>query len=270
MPFVNIGGVTLHYRLSNARGGGLPIVFINSLGTDLRIWDAVAALLGETVPVLAYDKRGHGLSDLGRGIRDMDDHVTDLAGLLDHLGLNGAAVCGLSVGGLIAQRLHAWRPDLTVALILAGTAPKIGTAESWAARIATIERGGIAAISEGVLKGWFTPAFHEKRAAEVAGCRNMLERQSVPGYVGTCAALAAADYTDAARKIAVPTLCLGGDQDGTAPPHLMRSMADLIPGARFEIIRDAAHIPCIERPEAFAALVHAFLASLPFGAQAHA
>ena len=92
-----------------------------------------------------------------------------------------------------------------------------------------------------------------------------MTRQALAGYVGTCVAIRNADFTDAARRIEVPTLCVVGDQDGSTPPDLVRSLADLIPGARFEIIRNAGHIPCIEQPEALVALIRGFVASLAPG-----
>jgi 3-oxoadipate enol-lactonase len=110
-----------------------------------------------------------------------------------------------------------------------------------------------------VMPLWFTPSFHRDRAAELAGYRNMVSRQSVAGYTGTCAAIRDADYTQAAGRIAVPTLCVAGDTDGSTPPALVASMARLIPGARFETIRNAAHIMCVEQPEAVAALVRGFM-----------
>ena len=82
------------------------------------------------------------------------------------------------------------------------------------------------------------------------------------GYSGTCAAISKADYTEQAARIAVPTLCIAGDQDGSTPPELVRSLADLIPGARYEVIEGTAHIPCIEAPGAYAALVRGFLEEL--------
>ena len=78
--------------------------------------------------MLCYDKRGHGLSDLGGAPYSIDDHVDDLAGLVDHLGAGKVVLCGLSVGGLIAQGLSAKRPEIVRALILCDTAHKIGTA----------------------------------------------------------------------------------------------------------------------------------------------
>ena len=268
MPFVSIGGITLHHRYRPAAGNARPIIFMNSLGTDFRIWDEIVSALDGEMPQLVYDKRGHGLSDIG-GINAIDDHVDDLCGLIDHLGLGKVVLCGLSVGGLIAQGFYARRPEAVEGLILSDTAHKIGTADSWNARIATVESKGIQEIADGVLKMWFTPAFHMTRSAELDGYWNMLTRQALAGYVGTCAAVRDADFTEAARRIAVPTLCVVGDQDGSTPPELVRSLADLIPGARFEVISDAGHIPCVEQPEALTALIRDFVASLADGKQTH-
>ena len=123
MPFVNIGGITLHHRHIKATRSARPIVFINSLGTDFRIWDAVSSELSGEMPMLVYDKRGHGLSDIG-GIRTIDDHVDDLSGLIDHFGLTNVVLCGLSVGGLVAQGFCARRPEIVDGLILCDTAHK--------------------------------------------------------------------------------------------------------------------------------------------------
>lgn len=269
MPFVSIGGVALHHRHIEAAGTSHPIIFINSLGTDFRIWDEVVARLTGEMPMLVYDKRGHGLSDIGGGVRSIDDHVDDLAALIDHFGFDKVVLFGLSVGGMIAQRLYTRHPKCVEALILSDTAHKIGTAESWNTRIATVEHDGIDVIADGIMKVWFTPEFHAARAAELAGCRNMLTRQALPSYIGTCMAVRDADFTDSARRIAVPTLCIVGDQDGSTPPDLVRSLAELIPGARFEVIRDAAHIPCIEQPDTLTALIRDFVASLPKGKHDH-
>jgi 3-oxoadipate enol-lactonase len=263
MAFVDIGGVSVHFRHRRAAGGAPVLAFINSLGTDFRIWDDVADILTPDVSVLAYDKRGHGLTGQAGGVRSIDDHVDDLAGLLDHLGIEEAVLCGLSIGGLIAQGFVARRPQAVRGLILCDTAAKIGTAQSWNARIATVECGGIEAIADSVMEKWFTPAFHRDRPADLAGYRTMLVRQPAAGYVGSCVALREADYTQAVRAISVPTLCVVGDQDGSTPPELVREAAALIPGARFEIIAGAGHIPCVEQPEALASLIRGFIASLP-------
>ncbi|HXV30669.1 MAG TPA: 3-oxoadipate enol-lactonase [Sinorhizobium sp.] len=262
MQFARINDITIHYRLVGAVAEKPVLVFINALGTDFRIWRDVVINLAGDYAIVLYDKRGHGLSDIGQVPYSIEDHATDLAGLLDRLAVKQAIVCGLSLGGLIAQSLYRLRPDLIRALVLSGTAPKIGTAEMWDARIAAVEAHGIEAIADGVLERWFTPAFRRPENVAFVGYRNMLVRQPVSGYVGSCAAIRDADYTEAARKIAVPVLCLVGDQDGSTPPVLVRSTAKLIPGARLEVIRDAGHIPCVERPQALIAISRGFFAAV--------
>ena len=258
MAFVRINGILLHYRL-HGPAGAPALALVNSLGTDDRIWDPLIELLAADYRILSYDKRGHGLSDLGTPPYRMDDHVDDLCRLVDHAGASEVVVCGLSVGGLIAQGLFARRPAMVRALILCDTAHRIGTAESWNQRIATVRERGLEAIADGVMKLWFSPRFHAERRAELAGCRNMLVRQAVEGYAGTCAAIRDTDHTELVRQIGVPTLCLAGDQDGSTPPALVRSMADLIPGAEFAVVEGAGHIPCVEKPRELAALIWDFL-----------
>lgn len=259
MRFNKIGDVVLHFDHRGPDASRPLLVFLNSLGTDFRIWDTAAADLGADFQVLLYDKRGHGLSDLGDRPWTIETHVDDVVGLIDHLGGGEIVLCGLSVGGLIAQGVAARRPAQVRALILCDTAHKIGTEASWNSRIDAVTQAGIAPLVDGILKLWFTPAFHANAAEKLAGCRNMLIRQSVAGYAGTCAAVRDADHTDLVGRIAVPTLCLVGDQDGSTPPPLVRSMADLIPGAEFEVIADAGHIPCVEQPDALVARIRAFL-----------
>lgn len=263
MQFVSINDVVIRYDVAGAGDRKPVIVFINSLGTDARIWDLVLPKLSEDFALVTYDKRGHGLSDLGEPPYRIEDHAADLAGLMDHLGYGSAIICGLSVGGLIAQSLYATRPDLVRALILSNTAHKIGTAEMWAERIAKVEAEGLGPMVEGIMARWFTAPYRVPGNAAYRGYCNMLLRQPVAGYSGTCAAIRDADFTEIAKDIAVPTLCIAGAADGSTPPDLVRSLADLVPGSRYHVIDDAAHIPCVEVPAAYAAVIREFLAQLP-------
>jgi 3-oxoadipate enol-lactonase len=262
MQFAKIGDINLHYQLIGAPAGKPVMVFANSLGTDFRIWRDVVVRLAGDFAVVLYDMRGHGLSDTGQTPYAMDDHVGDLAGLLDFLGVRQTIVCGLSVGGQVAQGLYAARPELVRALVLCDTAHKIGTPEFWNARIAAVEENGIASIADGILERWFTSKFRTPENPAFSGYRTMLIRQPVEGYAATCAAVRDADFTEAVRKIAVPAICIVGDQDGSTPPDLVLSTAKLIPGCRYEVIKDAGHIPCVEQPEALTEIIRAFVAEL--------
>ena len=268
MQFARINDVTIHYQIIGGPADKPVLVFANSLGTDFRIWRDVIVRLAGDFAIVLYDKRGHGLSDLGQMPYSIEDHATDLAGLLDFLSVKNAIICGLSVGGLVAQSLYQRRPDLVRALILCDTAHKIGTAESWNARIAKVEADGIESIVDSIMERWFTPAFRRPENIAYDGYCNMLIRQPVAGYVATCAALRDADLTEAAAKIAVPTICIVGDQDGSTPPELVLSTAKLIPNARYEVIKDAGHIPCVEQPETLTEVIRAFIDVVLRGEQA--
>ena len=258
MDFVRINGVLLHYWLAGPAGAPV-IALVNSLGTDARIWNGVIAPLSARYRVLSYDKRGHGLSDTPPGEYALDDHVDDLIGLLDHLGLDHFALAGISVGGLIAQGLALRAPERLAALVLCDTAPKVGDAAGWNDRIATVRSRGLDAIVDALMDRWFSPAFQQQRPDELAGWRNLLLRGDAAGYVATCATLRDTDLSGQIGAIAVPTLVVAGSADRATPVALVQRCAEAIPGARFEILDGVGHIPSIEQPAALAALIGQFL-----------
>ncbi len=258
MRMSKINSVLLHHAESGDPDG-VPMVFANSLGTDLRVWDALLPLLPSGLRFIRYDMRGHGLSDAPDGDYYMGDLVADAAGLMDLLGLRDAVFVGLSIGGVVAQGLAAERPDLLRAMVLSNTAAKIGTPDLWAERIAAVRSAGIASLADPVLERWFSKPFRQARPDELAGWRHMLTRTPVDGYAGCCAALSETDLRDSTAMLTLPTLAVAGSEDGSTPPDLVRETAQSIAGARFELIRGAGHIPCVEAPEALAALITGFL-----------
>ena len=258
MQVTTINGIRTHLAVSG-EPEGTPLVFANSLGTDFRIWDRVLPLLPPGLRILRYDMRGHGLSDAPAGDYNMGDLVADAAALMEATGFRDAVFVGLSIGGIVAQGLAAERPDLVRGAVLSNTAAKIGTEESWRDRIATVRAEGIEAIADRVMQLWFTRAFHERRAEELALWRHMMTRTPVDGYLGCCAAVAGSDLRESTAGLRQPVLAIVGDADGSTPPDLVRETAESIAGARFEIVRGAGHIPCVEQPEATARLIGSFL-----------
>lgn len=258
MPFVTLNEITLHFRLTP--GTGVPIVFLNSLGTDFRIWDDVIAQLPSGTPVLCIDKRGHGLSD--DGPITMDFLVDDVSALMDHLGLNGALVCGVSVGGMIAQGLAAERPDLVAALMLCCTGSRIGDADSWNERIDTVLKSGLAGMADAVLERWFTEQFRTTHLAALSGYRNMLVRTSTAGYAGVCGALRDSDLTVQSTGLSVLTHCIAGADDLATPPTLVHTLSGLITGATYQVIENCGHLPSIEAPKATAQAILALYDTL--------
>lgn len=255
MQVLNRPWGAMHYRIDGP-GSGPVVIFANSLGTDLRLWDALLPLLPQNLRYLRYDKQGHGLSDLGpaRGIAELAE---DAAGLIDATGARSVVFVGLSIGGLIGQALAAARPELVRALVLSNTAARIGTAESWTARVDAVRVGGIEPIGDAVMERWFAPAFRATPA--LAPWRNMLVRTPPEGYARACEAIAAADLTTTTAALRLPTLVIAGSEDGATPPDLVAATAALLPGAAFHTLDGAGHLPCVERPEAYAALLTPFL-----------
>jgi 3-oxoadipate enol-lactonase len=234
---------------------GPTVVFANSLGTDLRLWAKVLPLLPAGLRTIRYDKRGHGLSQ-GEGHR-IEDHRDDAIAVIEAFATGPVAFVGLSIGGLIAQAVASHRPDLIRALVLSNTGAKLGTAESWQARIAAVEAGGVASIADAVMERWFAAPF--RATAELALWRQMLANTPNAGYIAACRALAGADLRASTNEITCPTLVVGGAEDGASAPEVVRAMAALITGATSHIIPGAGHLPCVENPQAWADLVAPFL-----------
>lgn len=255
MQMCDIGGLRLNYRIDGPEDGA-PVVFANSLGTDLRLWDEVVARMPEGLRMLRYDKRGHGLSDCPPPPYAMGTLVTDVEKLMDALGFREAIFVGLSIGGMIAQGLAAKRMDLVRAMVLSNTAAKIGTRDMWQDRVAQIEGSGIAAISAGTMERWFAKPFH--RSSGFPAWQHMLERTPQKGYIGCCQAIAGSDFMTPTSGLRLPVLGIAGSEDGSTPPDLVRETVDLVPGSRLEIIRGAGHLPCVEKPDDYAALLTEF------------
>lgn len=232
------------------------VVFANSLGTDLRLWDAVLPLLPAGLRLIRHDKRGHGLSDLG-GDADINALAEDAGALIDALGLGRVVFVGLSIGGMIGQALATARPDLIGALVLSNTAAKIGAPDSWQARIDAVSAHGLPHIADAVMERWFAPGFRATPA--LALWRNMLIRTPKQGYIAACAALAAADLTASSKALDLPTLVIAGAEDGATPPDLVQATAALIKGAAYHCIAGTGHLPCVEAPQAYADILSPFL-----------
>lgn len=258
MPFIAAGGITVHYDLAGPPDAPV-ILFANSIGTSLQIWDAMVPALTAHYRVLRYDMRGHGMTDATPGAYGMDTLAGDAAALLDALGIAKAHVCGLSIGGMVAQCFAATMPERVASLILCDTASVIGPPQVWDDRIAAIGERGMEAIAPGVMPRWFTQRFREERPDLLRGYINMLGRTTVVGYTGCALAIRDADLRADDARIACPTLVVVGDQDAATPPAQAEELAGAIAGARLVVLPDAAHIPCVEQPDALSARILDFL-----------
>ncbi|MDO8884045.1 MAG: 3-oxoadipate enol-lactonase [Pseudotabrizicola sp.] len=255
MQALTLPNGTLHVQVTGPDTAP-AVVFANSLGTDLRLWDRVLPLLPQNLRFIRYDKRGHGLSVLGGGTT-IAEHAEDAIAVIEQIARGPVVFVGLSIGGLIGQVVAHQRPDLVRALVLSNTAAKLGTADSWQARIGAVNASGLDSIADAVMERWFAPAF--RAMPDLALWRAMLTRTPAQGYVAACAALFGADQREATAELRLPVLVIAGSDDGASPSDVVRQTADLIPGAAFHEISGAGHLPPVEAPAAWAALVAPFL-----------
>lgn len=256
MAELALDDVTLHYR-EDGEPGGAPLVFANSLGTDLRVWDDVLPHLPGGLRIIRYDKRGHGQSSVPPAPYAMGALVRDAERLLDHLQVRDSVFVGLSIGGLIGQGLAVKRLDQVRAMVLSNTAARIGTKQMWQDRIDTVKAGGIEALADAVMERWFSRDF--RASGNVAFWREMLTSQPAEGYAGCCAAIAGTDFYTPTSGLRLPVLGVAGSEDGATPPDLVRETVELVPGAKFHLMRRAGHLPCVEQPREYARLLTGFL-----------
>jgi 3-oxoadipate enol-lactonase len=257
MPLLELNGARVHYELSGP-GATDVLVFSNSLGTNLSMWDGQVAALSQSFRILRYDTRGHGQSPVTPGPYTIEQLTDDVVALLDQLRLERVRFCGLSMGGMIGMALALRTPQRLRQLILCSTAPKIGSAEIWNARIETVRRGGMAAVVDAVLERWYTPPFRASAPQAIAATRSMLLTTPAEGYGACCAALRDADLRDRIADITVPTLIIAGSLDPVTTPADGRFMTAKIKGSKY-VELPAAHLSNIEAADAFTSEVQAFL-----------
>lgn len=247
----------IHWR-EDGDPRGQPVVFANSLGTDLRLWDKVVERLGGLgLRLIRYDKRGHGLSSCPEPPYAMETLVDDAEQLLDHLEIRTCVFVGLSIGGMIGQALASRQPARLRGLVLADTAVRMGEPAMWQDRIARIREGGLESIADAIMQRWFCAAFLE--TAEAAAWRTMLTRTPAEGYIGCCEAIAAANLTETTAGLRLPVLGLAGAEDLASPPEIVRATTALVPGSRYIEIDRAGHLPCVEQPDVFSSHLIKFL-----------
>ncbi len=258
MPFAVLASGRIHYRI-DGKDDAPVLMFSNSLGADLSMWEPQAAALADRFRVLRYDTRGHGKSAVPAGPYAIAQLGGDVVALLDQLGVQRVYFCGLSMGGAIGQWLALNAPQRLDRLVLANTSAKFGTPELWRGRIDAVNAGGVAAIADAVLGRWFTADYAGREPAVLARMKAMMTATSAAGYAACCAAVRDVDHRDLLAGVTTPTLVIIGKHDAATPPADGALLAAGIPGAQ-RVETDAAHISNIEAADAFNAALTSFLA----------
>lgn len=256
-----VNGVRLHYRIDGQPEGAPTVVLSNSLATDLGMWDDLIPALADRYRILRYDKRGHGQSDAKDAAIEIRSLADDAVALADALGFSGGHFVGLSIGGMTGQAIGLYHRDAFRTLVLCATSSQIPADlhPVWEGRIRTVREQGMEPMVEPTVERWFTPEGRESQAATVDRVKEMIRRTSPTGYISCCEAIVGMSYTDLLHRIETPTLVVPGEKDPALPVAMSQAIAERIPGARMEVVENAAHLCNIENPRRFNAILRSWL-----------
>lgn len=260
MPFFITDNTQLFYRLEGK--SNLPVVVLShSLGCDHEMWAPQMPDLLDHFQVLRYDTRGHGASAAPAGDYTLDQLGRDALSLVDSLGINNFAWCGLSMGGAIGQWIALHAPERVTSMVLASTAPKFGTADLWEARRKAVREGGMQGVVDVTMQRFFSAEIVAKDDPYANSTRRVFLGTDPQGYLGCCAALRDVDFRSQLGDIHSRTLVIGGDSDPSTPwQDCGAVLAREIPGAK-AVILQSAHLSSLGRPRSFTAAMLEFLLS---------
>ena len=246
-----------NYKLSGTPNSPV-LVFSNSLGTDMSMWEEVIPYLLPYFQILQYDTRGLGKSQITTEPYTIQLLGQDVIDLLDTLNIEKAHFCGLSMGGLIGQWLAIHHSERFPKIILSNTAAKIGNAEGWNSRIETIQKSGLEFIAAATMERWFTADFIAKNEKRVDETHQMFIAIDVLGYSNCCEAIRDADFTEDLHKIKSKILVIAGNEDAVTTIEDAEFLINKIPESAISIL-SARHLSSTELPEKFATVLIEFI-----------
>jgi 3-oxoadipate enol-lactonase len=258
--------VRLYYEVT---GSGKPVVFLHPGIADSRVWAPQWASFAGSYRLLRCDLPGFGRTPLDGPVVRYGQDVVDV---LEELEISGAALVGCSLGGRVALEIAIARPDLVGALVLVGAGLPIAE-PSEAMRLydeaetEAVARGDLAAATEANLRMWVDgprrgPGDVDPAVRAAIGEMQLHALvQQVPRWDDLSAEWLVESVGDRLGEITVPTLILVGEEDAEEMHGFAAVFENAIAGSRRVTIEGTAHVPNLERPDVFDALVLDFLAA---------
>lgn len=247
--------MNIHYRLDGPEKAPV-LVLSNSLGTTLSLWDAQLSELTQRFRVLRYDTHGHGQTTK-RGKVTLSQLGEDVITLLDHLNIEKAYFCGISMGGLTGLWLARFAPERFYSIAVANTAARIGEQANWLSRARTVRSEGMDVVAAGSADRWFTPDYRQHQPATVEQLCHQLAHSDAQGYAECCEALAAADLRAEVAAITLPMLIIAGEHDPVTTVVDADYLHQQINGS-FLVELPASHLSNVEASDEFTAAIVAF------------
>ena len=247
--------------------GARTVCFVHALAADADMWaEQAPAVLTRGLRVLRVDLRGHGGSDPLPGDYTLTELASDIAAVIDAVGVAPVDYVGLSVGGMIGEALAIHFPSSVNSLMLCEAPPAAlkNAREIWAPRMAAARAANsLEPIADATMERWLTPGFRARKPDRWQQIRDTVAATSVEGYCGTVAALSNFDFTSELPRLRVPALVLYGEDDKASSHEENERLASLIPGGRFIAFPGARHLPSVEAPERFNKILLDWLDSVP-------
>ena len=239
------------------------IIFSNSLGSDLRMWNPQVEAMKDKYCIIRYDKRGHGKSSPAQGPYSFDMLENDVIKIMDNLEVEKANFVGLSMGGMTSLGLalkHQNRFDKFVCCAARADMPP-PMQDGWNQRIAVVKESDTAGVVNGSLERWYSEKFTNDPANTdiINLSKDMITNTSKEGYIGSCEAIKKLDYLKELSTINREILYISGEIDMGAPAMAMEEMHHLTPNSKYECISGAAHILNIECAEEVNNIILEFL-----------
>ena len=258
MTIVDVDGIRLRCLVEGPENAP-AIVFLNSLGTDVRMWDPQVGALRSRFRIVRHDSRGHGASDVPRGPYSIEQLGSDVVSLLDAFEIERVHLCGVSMGGLVAQWLAANHPERVERAIFVSTAVKIGSKDRWDERIRALKAGGMPSIRDMVMERLVTRSFRQRSPDVAKSVEETLVSTPPAGYAASCLAVRDADLTHEVGRIRAPSLIVVGADDVVISQREAQELREHIAGSELVVLDDASHLCNLEQPERFNQAVLAFL-----------
>jgi len=257
-------GVELYYEV---HGNGEPLVLLGGIMMSAASWAQHVPVLSRHARLILLDMRDQGRSGRMRGEYPLDVHVPDVLALLDELKVERTHLMGVSYGGQVAQRVALTHPERLRTLILANVnhyitnlLAEIGQAWEVAAKLNDGERFFQLAVPFIYSRAFYADhleALHQRQAM----FKRTLTQEWFEGFVRLChSAMGFRMTADDLRRLEMPTLLLGADEDQLTPLRVMEEMYEAIPHCEFVNLPGTGHGACLERPDDFMTVVIGFLA----------
>jgi 3-oxoadipate enol-lactonase len=261
MPFAQFDDRHIHYTDTGAVDGKSALLFIHAYTCNASLWQPMIARFASRFRCLALDLPGHGQSDPSQKASDMAYLADWSIAVLDHVGLDRAHVCGLSIGGMVGQQLGLSYPDRLHSLVLACTTGRLAleAAAIWDKRLAAITTKGLWAQIEETMERWYGDGLLKSFGpADLDPVARMIGSTSVAGAVACGQAVKAHDLLGQLGSIMVPTLVVGADRDLSFPAEHPEALAKAIPGAKLVMLADAGHMAPVQVPDVFSRTLNSF------------